>query len=228
MQIYICDDDEKDLQQLASFVHQYDSGKQMEIRCFSSALALYRAAQERPCDIAFLDIEMEPPNGYEIAQQLLLSKMPPLMIFVTKSMDYTICGYGVAFRYLPKPISFPQVFAAMDAAVREVTANRFQFTADGISVVLRMPEIYYIEVLGHFSTLHTIDQEFTTRATLKEILSQLPQGYFGAPHQSYIVNYMHIRTATAQKIRLTNGACIPISRRKQKEFEHQFHVFLGR
>lgn len=57
------------------------------------------------------------PNGYEIAKKLKGLKDPPLVIFVTKSSDYTIRGYEVAFRYLKKPISEKSFAHVMDIMV---------------------------------------------------------------------------------------------------------------
>ena len=91
-----------------------------------------------------------------------------------------------------------------------------------------MKDIYYFEVFNHHTILHTMDQEFTFRATLKEIVADLPAGYFGSPHQSYLVNFMHVQTAMAGELHLTNGAVVPVSRRRQQEFEDQLHGYLGR
>ncbi len=143
-------------------------------------------------------------------------------------MDYTIKGYGVAFRYISKPINYGDISAALDAAVREVRANRFSFSIDGTAYILPMQEIYYIEVFNHVTTIHTVDCEYSIRTTLKDVLSQLPQGYFGMPNQSYIVNFTHIKTATTQEVTLTNGSRIPVSRRRQNEFARQLHSYLGR
>lgn len=228
MRIAICDDDPRDLDQMKGLIADYYLPSQTRIDSFSSAAELYEAARALRYDIVILDIEMEKPNGYEIAQKLIAQKPKPLIIFVTNSMEYTVRGYGVAFRYLPKPIDKGYLWDALDAAVREVTANRFVFCVDTASHVLHLEEIYYFEVFNHHTVLHTADGAFAFRATLREVLTQLPAGYFGMPHQSYIVSFAHIKTATSREIHLTNGACVPISRRRQKAFDEQFHLYLRR
>ena len=129
---------------------------------------------------------------------------------------------------MTKPIIQTQLNKALNAAISEAKANRFIFTADGISHVVRMNDIYYFEVFNHHTVLHTMDREFTFRATLKEITTDLPRGYFGSPHQSYLVNFVHIKTVMAKELHLTNGAVVPVSRRRQQEFEDQLHAYLGR
>ena len=228
MHIALCDDEQTDLQALHILLKQYDQKSQFQVSLYTSAAKLIIAAKHISFDIAILDIEMSSPNGYEAALELRKQPAPPLIIFVTNSMEYTIKGYGVAFRYIAKPITLDDLSAALDAAIREIRANRFSFYIDGTAYILHMQEIYYIEVYNHVTTLHTMDGEYSLRKTLKEVLSQLPQGYFGMPHQSYIVNFSHIKTATTQEVTLTNGSRIPVSRRRQNDFARQLHSYLGR
>ena len=228
MRVAICDDETKDLRELQMAIEQYGSIDSLEVYSFSSAAELYSAEKYNNFDIAILDIEMDAPNGYEIAKRLIDQKPAPIIIFLTNSMAYTIRGYGVAFRYLTKPINQEQLNKALSAAICEVIANRFVFSVDGTSHIICMDDIYYFEVFNHHTILHTMDSEYTFRATLKDVLSKLPSGYFGTPHQSYIVNFSHVKTAMSKEVHLTNGALIPISRRKQADFDNQFHAYLGR
>ena len=228
MRIAICDDDANDLQAVQTALAQYDTAGNIEISSFTKASDLFAANKKILFDIAILDIEMKAPNGYEIAQKLVEQESAPIIIFLTNSTAYAIRGYGIAFRYLTKPIEYGALNKALDAAVCEAKANSFSFTADGISHIVRMKDIYYFEVFNHHTILHTMDQEYTFRATLKEIVTDLPSGYFGSPHQSYIVNFMHVKTAMAGELHLTNGAVVPVSRRRQQEFEDQLHGYLGR
>ena len=228
MRIAICDDDANDLQAVQTALAQYDTAGNIEISSFTKASDLFAANKKIPFDIAILDIEMKAPNGYEIAQKLVEQESVPIIIFLTNSTAYAIRGYGIAFRYLTKPIEYGALNKALDAAVCEAKANSFSFTADGVSHIVRMKDIYYFEVFNHHTILHTMDQEYTFRATLKEIVTDLPSGYFGSPHQSYIVNFMHVKTAMAGELHLTNGAVVPVSRRRQQEFEDQLHGYLGR
>lgn len=228
MRIAVCEDQAEDLRHLVALLKAYDQSGRFEIAAFDSAAALYDAAVCQNFDIAILDIEMPKPNGYEIACRMTRLEKKPLVIFVTNSMAYTLRGYGVAFRYLSKPVDPEMLASALDAAIQEVNAKRFVLSVDAVSHVFRMEEIYYFEVFDHYTILHTQGQEITFRASLREVLAQLPAGYFGMPHRSYIVNFAHVKTVTAKEVHLLSGACIPISRYRQKEFEQQLYRFLGR
>lgn len=228
MRIAICDDDPMDLQAIYIALTQYATADNLRIASFTKASELFDANSQNPFDIAILDIEMTAPNGYEIAQQLVAQETAPIIIFLTNSPAYAIRGYGIAFRYLTKPIVQDTLYKALDAAIYEVRANRFVFTATGSTHVVRTKDIYYFEVFNHHTILHTMEREFAFRATLKEIIAALPKGYFASPHQSYLVNFMHVQTATTGKLTLTNGTIVPVSRRRQQEFEMQLHRYLGR
>lgn len=228
MHIAICEDDRQDMELACSILQQYDQQHRFTLTCFSSGADLLAAAEQTAFDIALIDIEMTAPNGFEAAQRLQALPAPPLIIFATRSMDYAIRGYGVAFRYLAKPLTPEKLVPALDAAVRELRADRFVFSLDGAAYVLRMQQIYYFDVYDHVTTVHTADEKYAIRTTLKDVLAQLPRGYFGMPHQSYIVNFAHVKTATTQEIYLTSGVRIPVSRRRQVDFMAQLQQYLGR
>ena len=228
MRIAICDDDESDLNLIASMIHKYDVSGLMQISSFQTATELFQQARSTQFDIALLDIEMNSPNGYEIARQLINQESPPIIIFVTNSSAYTTRGYGVAHRYLTKPLSKALLWEALDTAILKIKANRFTFMIDGGAYVTRIEDIYYFEIFNHVAVIHTCDNEYTFRAALRDIAMQLPTGYFGAPHQSYLVNFTHVKSAHTNEVILTNGVHIPVSRRKLKQFQEELHNFLGR
>ena len=228
IRLAICDDDAEDLNQIFTLVNSCASAPQLMIQCFSSGADVLQAAEHTPFDIVLLDIEMSAPNGFETGVQLRKQPNPPLILFVTNSMAYTVQGYGVAFRYLPKPLTPEQLQVHLDAALQEVLANRLTLESDGGSFTFPLQDIYYIEVVNHRILVHTADELLESRMTLKETLALLPQLRFGTPHQSYIVNFSHIKAAFPQELYLTNGVKLPVSRRRQAEFMTQFHRFLGR
>lgn len=226
LRIAICDDDQKELDSLKALIREYDESKQYELICLNRAVDLLK--QKTAFDIVLLDIEMEAPNGYEVGKQLVQEEDHAIIIFVTKSPEYSTRGYGVALRYLIKPVNRAELYEALDSAISEATSRRTSFVIDGTTYSLRTHEVYYIEAFGHTIVIHTSNQDYQIRGTLKELFSMLPHGQFAIPHQSYIVNMEHIKTASCDQIGMTNGAKIPISRRRQAEFNRQFYAYLGR
>lgn len=130
-------------------------------------------------------------------------------------------------RYLLKPLTPDALSEALEAIHRELRSSRLTFLVDGNTHVFHVHDILYAEVTGHRVFLHTASGKLAYRASLKELAAQLPGRWFSMPHQSYIVNMLHVRSVSALSLSLTNGTEIPISRRKQQEFLSNFHRFLG-
>lgn len=228
LHIMICDDDPLDLEKAFQMIKEYDVSGQLQVSTCLQAKELLNKGASCCYDIVLLDIEMESPNGYEVAKQLIVWPNPPVIIFVTQSSEYTLKGYGIALRYLQKPLSKEKLEEAMDAAVQEASAHKLCFVSEDMTVGIPFREILYIEMFGHYAVIHASTAEYRIRSTLKEIQSKLPQGYFANPHKSILVNLEHVRCASNSQIILDNGGTVPISRRRQQEFNISFYRFLER
>lgn len=228
LRLGICDDETQDLSQILEMVKRYDEDCQFQITTFLHAKDLLHAAKTSSFDITILDIEMEPPTGFDVAKELIAMPNPPIVIFATKSNAYALKGYGVAIRYLQKPVAQGDFFEAMDAAIADATAHRLTFQIDTSLISVHLRDIQYIEAFGHYTVVHTAEKAYRFRSTLKEVMSRLPKGYFASPHKSYVVNLEHIRSATASEIMLDCGAVIPIGRKRMQEFNDALYRFLRR
>lgn len=228
LRVGICDDEPKDLAQILELVKIYDNDSQLQVTTFLHAKNLLEAANKANFDIVLLDIEMEPPTGFDVAKALIHMQQPPIVIFATKSNAYALKGYGIAIRYLQKPISKADFFEAMDVAVADATAHRLTFQIDNTLVSIRLRDVQYIEAFGHYTVVHTEQDNYRFRSTLKDVMAKLPKGYFVSPHKSYVVNLEHICSATATEICMNCGAVVPIGRKKTQEFNDALYRFLGR
>lgn len=226
LKIAICDDEATDLQHLKELVEAYDYS--LDITTFSTAKALYDGFQATFYDLIFLDIEMEPPTGYEVACQLMEQQDKPLIVFVTNSSEYTIRGYGVAFRYLPKPITYDVVASAMMAALEYLTPKKIAIQVDDVTQILSLRDITYIEVRDHRIHYHTTVREWICRGNLKLVERTLAGTTFSKPHSSFIVNLEHVKYITDKDVVLTNGMVIPMSKRSKKGFEAAMAQFVRR
>ena len=224
MNIAICDDEQTELNQIIDCLTSYDAT--LSYTTFASAKDLYAAYQSGYFDIVLLDIEMTYPNGYEIAKKLKGLKDPPLVIFVTKSSDYTIRGYEVAFRYLKKPISEKSFAHVMDAALSEICPKQISIVDSGKTVVISIQDILYIEAFNYKISIHTLTQIYQMRCSLKSILDELQPCNFVRPHNSYLVHMPYIQSATTKVVTMQNGTEIPISRNRRNEFEEVFRRYL--
>lgn len=225
MRLAICDDDPQDLSHLYSLLVAYDS--QTEVDTFSTAAELYNSTRQQDYDAVILDIEMGSPNGYEIALRLAREEPHPIILFLTNSASYAVQGYGLALRYLLKPLTANALAEAMEAVGQVLCNNRLSITLDGTTHLWKVHDILYAEVVNHRVTLHMTNSTFSFRGSLRDLSAQIPSQWFSSPHQSYIVNLLHVQSVSTHAVYLTDGTNISISRRRQSEFMRSFHRFLG-
>ena len=88
----------------------------------------------------------------------------------------------------------------------------------------------YFESSGRKISIHTKDgnvEKFNGK--LLEVEEQLKGGKipFLRIHQSYLVNYHHIRSRSKTVVTLINGTKLPISEDRRKNFGKQYGKLLG-
>ena len=226
MKIAICDDDRMDLHYIQTLILEYDST--LDTTLFHTAKDLLAAFQTAFFDIVFMDIEMEHPNGYEAAEILMQQEDKPLIIFVTNSGEYTIRGYGIAFRYMPKPLSKSEVSNVLSLALENVSPQKVEVNLFTKKVYISAREIYYAEANNHVVTLYTRTGDFQCHCKLSDIELQLPAARFARPHNSFIINLDEVESSTRTSLILTNGTAIPISQRYSKAFNTALIQFIRR
>lgn len=226
MKIAVCDDDLLDLQSLQAMIWEYDAT--LEVTTFRTALELLHAFKTVFYDVVFMDIEMEHPNGYEAAEILMQNNDKPLIVFVTNSGEYTIRGYGVAFRYLPKPLSSTTISTVLDLAIERVTPQKIELDSNDKKVYLSICDIYYAEARNHVVVIYTKHGEYQCRTSLKSVEQKLPASGFARPHNSFVVNLNEVNSADRTSLTITNGVTVPISQRFSKSFDLALTQFIRR
>lgn len=224
MKIAICDDEISELETVVGFLRSYNHA--LEYATFESAKDLLSAYDNDYYDIVLLDIEMKRPNGYDIAKRLKKLHDPPLVVFVTKSSDYTIRGYEVAFRYLKKPITESAFSRVMNDAMSEIRPKHISITDSGKTTVISVQDIIFIEAFNYYLSVHTVDCEYRVRRSLKSVAEELQLCNFVRPHNSFLVHMPYIQSATNKTIIMQNNVEIPISRNRRAEFEEEFRKYL--
>lgn len=229
VRIAICDDEEEQRGVLGKYAKQYNT--KLEIELFSSAFDFLMRLNEKSFDIVFMDIEMPPPNGFEVAETVRKRENPPLIVFVTKSNTYTIQGYGIAFRYLPKPVSFEMFSTVLELAIKECEPEKIPFICDGVYHVLPINEIIYCEACDHDLTVHTRSQDYTARLSLADLTMQLPSEDFAQSHKSFLINLNYVHCVDACNVTLEKNReriLVPLSKGKRKAFIMKLGDYIGR
>lgn len=218
MRIAICDDEAADLRLIQSYCGQYDP--QIPTSEFQSGEALLEAYKSDFYDLVFLDIEMEHMNGLEVGTRLINMSQKPVIVFTTQSLNYAVRGYGIAMRYLPKPITYEMFSDVMELALERILPEKISVLSSGEQVLIPISEILYFEILRHQLFVHlSSGEKISVRATLTEVIGQVSHRSFVQPHKSFYINMEYVDRLTQQNIKMTNGDLIPIGRSKKDYFQ---------
>ena len=170
--VAVCDDEKSDLDGIVQSVQRYDVQGCFDIETYMDGNELLSELQmqKKSFDLLLLDIEM-PSNGFQLAQSLIQMEKHPLVVFVTKRHEYAVQGYGIAFRYLVKPLDQTLFAAAMDAVLQELNSKHFTIEYDGVTMSLETSDIYFLESHGHKVLIHCKEQDDASCRHTKVILS---------------------------------------------------------
>ena len=227
MKIAVVEDDvgmfEQIREQLAELL-----GTAAELYHFASGETFLAAWQPGGFDLIILDIFMDRLTGMEVARKIRETDRTVKIAFSTSSNAYASESYEVnACYYLHKPFGKDQLRAMLDRLdLSEVERRRTAKLPDGSTVILR--SILYADCAAHCITLHGKDgHDLVVRANFSEterILCAYP--YFFSPTKGVIVNFYEVTAQNKDTFTVSNGARIPISRRKAKEAQDAYSSFL--
>lgn len=204
----------------------------LEFYIYHSAKEILDASPE--LDILFLDIEMPGMTGMELMEQHGALFEDTKVVFLTSYTNYVYSGYKVkAFRFLQKPADTDDLRELFKAVDKENVLNGL-LTLPGVNmeqpVQLRFKDILYIESTKNYSNIITSNNIWECKATMKEILTQLPEQFFYQTHKSYIINMKHVLRIfqKERRVLMSNGSKVDISYRKRTDFIDAYMLFSRR
>lgn len=218
----ICDDEPYMLEELSAHLSGYMKAKNRisyTVDHFSNG----RSLMESDCafDLIFLDIQMEQPDGMEIARMLRQQNNQSLLIFVTVLKEYVFDAFEVeAFDYLTKPLDHGRFRRTMDRVMRvlEQQAAKSIVIQRGTSCeVLLLSQIVYCEVQGRKIYIHQSDGRIIDYYDKLEDFERRVDGRFFKCHRSYLVNLDYVRGCNAGQVILSGEDRIPVSRLRERD-----------
>lgn len=189
------------------------------VQTFDDAITGGEFLRTNKIDLLFIDINMPDITGIELVRSL---KDKPATIFTTAYKKFAFEGFELeAVDYLLKPISFERFlkaakrvidFHAVKYPATPITGEHFFVRSEYRMVKIELDKIEYIEGLEDYIKIHlSHDKPVLTLMTLKSVLEKLPEDKFKRIHRSYIVPVNKVQSILNRKLRLANGAELPIS-----------------
>jgi two-component system LytT family response regulator len=187
-------------------------------------------------DVVFLDIQMPGLSGLDVAAQLE-PDVSPLLVFVTAFDAHALAAFDLgAVDYLLKPYDEERFSRALDRVRDRLHAPEYRRSAVraarqqiGVSDRLLVPagdglhmidsaDIHSLEADDNYVHVHTADQTYLLRRTLRDLIQQLGEQRFVRIHKSVAVNIAEIGGLTPlfkgdYELRLRSGRLLRLSRR---------------
>ncbi|MFY9465421.1 MAG: LytTR family DNA-binding domain-containing protein [Sediminibacterium sp.] len=213
----------------------------------SNGLEVSGFLQQQQVDIVFSDVDMPGLSGTDLVKAL---KNPPVFIFISSFPEYAAEGYNLdAIDFMSKPLRFDRFLKGVNKAVeylelkkkltnaalqqasgaipeglvQEGTAGEFFFIKDNKGYLkIREEDVLYIESMGDFSRIHTVQQKtHMILVSLKNLELQLNTGKFFRVHKQYIINLQHLVAVLQNDVVLTNDQDIPLSNSYKAAIQEQ-------
>jgi two-component system LytT family response regulator len=211
---------------------------------FADGLGAAYAIITNPPDVVFLDVQMPGLTGLQVAAQFE-PEAAPLVVFVTAYDAHALAAFDLnAVDYLLKPYDEERFRRALDrvrgrfrSPEKRGSAVRVAREQTGISDRLLVPAgnglrlidsagIHSLEADDNYVHVHTADQKYVLRRTLRDLLQQLGEQHFVRIHKSVAVNIAQIDALSPlfkgdYELRLRSGKVLRLSRRYTAELFHR-------
>lgn len=164
-------------------------------------------------ELIFLDINLKGITAFDLLPFIGNSSS---VVFVTAYSEYMIQALrNKAFDYLVKPVKEEEL---QDCLLRfqkntqtDLKDEYIHIKQRGLTRIIKIADIIYIEGDGPYSTLFLKGESCTTARTLKSLVPELGESFVRI-HKTYLVNRAYIKGYINNKLTLINDQNLPISR----------------
>lgn len=231
IKVAIVDDDAMYVEQLKAYLEQYgkENTQAFDIATFQDGDQIVNHYKSE-YDLIFMDVEMKFMDGMAAAEEIRKVDSKVIIIFITNMPQYAIRGYAVdALDYVLKPVSYFAFSQRLNRAIGRMK-NRMTKTitinVKGGTVRIDAEDIYYIESMRHTLVIHTLQGNYETSGTMKDMESNLSSMNFFRGNNGYLINLQHV-DGVQDGCAVVNGEQLLLSRARKKEFMERLTEYWG-
>ncbi len=240
IRVLLADDEPVARQLLRSMLGDH-TDVEIVAECPDGQQAVQAIRKERP-QVAFLDIRMPRLNGLEVAASLGAQDRPHI-VFVTAFDEFAVRAFEAhALDYLLKPFTEQRLAQTMDRVRTTLSRGDATKTAKQVetflgrldrigrslervavrqgaaTVILPLRTVQWIESEANYVRLHTGNDSYMLRSTLKNLEGRLDANRFVRVHRGTIVNIDSVKRMIPcgrgdYRLLLSGGAEAKLSRR---------------
>jgi DNA-binding LytR/AlgR family response regulator len=233
MRIAICDDDKRELLQIATLVESYRHERRTELTytSFQNATDLLASMESGDYDLLLLDVLMPGVNGMQAAREIREHNNRTEIVFMTSSPEYAVESYSVrAYHYLLKPAAEEKLFPILDRLFDNFKKPEDALNIKTQSSVFSLPygKIEYTEISAKKLYFYLTDGSVRdVPGSLSDIeKALLKRTGFMKVHRSYIVNLQWVQELRQGELVTAGGRRVPVSRTAYSQVRTAYTQFL--
>ena len=232
MNIAVCDDENKILEEIAAFIEKEFPGSRVEV--FSdgqSFLTAVKSASNDEPDLLLIDIDMPGMSGMEVAAALTEEKSRTLIVFVTAHDELVYDSFKYhPFAFVRKKYLEEELRGVLKDCQKEIDSRNKQFIFQNASqtINLAQSEILYFEGQANYLAIHTTGDEYRMRSTMTAVEKELENCGFLRIHKGFLVNLEHVKILKSENLELDNGELLPIGKSYSDEAKKSILRFMRR
>ena len=234
MRVAICSNKRAEREEIAGYVRAWgeEQEKKIESKGYESGKQfLYNFTEGSPLDLILISVEqgVSEMTGMALAKVIRACKEEVGIVFISDSMESIYEGYEVSILYyLLRPLKRREIEKCLELQEKRVEKreDKYLLIEEREDIRrLRYQDISYVSSNSHYIEVYTRTGMIKVRKRLREIREELSREEFIEIHRSYIVNLGQIEEFKGQRIRLSSGKDLPVSRGKKKELKEQLLHF---
>ena len=229
VQILLCDDDKDFLNRLFEAVAQQPlpKGTSVEITQTPHPADLSDRDLSR-YQLMFLDIDMAERSGMDLARRVRELHLNTVILFVTHYPQFSLEGYEVrAFRYLLKQEMEQKLPLYFRDALTEILQSEkgLHFSVNAESYYVPYRDILYLgsdQRMIHLHTVQPVQNSKRFYGKMEDLARELEPNGFLRIQKSYLVNLAHVKKLNYDRVILSNGTELPVSRKSYTQIKIQY------
>lgn len=220
IRIALVEDDLNYRKKLVSYLEQYEKES-----CGKIYIAVFTDGDEiveeykADYDIILMDIEMKFMDGMTAAEKIREVDSEVVIIFITNMPQFVMKGYMVdALDYVLKPITYFSFSQKIDRAITRMKKRNEKYITIAIKggmQKLNVAKILYIEVQDHSLIFHTVNGEYTTKGTMRDVEELLRKENFFRCNKCYLINLGYVENIQNYDVKVKSDV-VQVSRSRKK------------
>lgn len=231
VRIAVVEDDKNYADKLKTYLAQYqeESGRKLKIEYFQDGEDI---AVDYKCefDIILMDIEMQFMDGMTAAEKIREMDDEVVIIFITNTPQYAMKGYMVdAMDYVLKPLAYYAFSQKIDRAIKRMAKHEEKYLSISVKggiQKLTVSRITFVEVCDHSLFFHTLDGDFETKGSMKDVENELPEEKFFRCNKCYLVNLDYVDGVRDNDI-IIGKELVQVSRSRRKELLNRLNDYMN-